>query len=154
MPLIAGWIRETVREPLIIGPDRESEQWVAAVAREATAPYVILEKTRHGDRSVEVSVPEIAKWRGRQPVLVDDIISTARTMIETVRHLKRAEAKPAICVAVHGIFAGHAYEDLVATGAEQVVTTNTIPHATNQIDVSGLLAQAIQPLALDGPASE
>ncbi len=154
MPLIAGWIRETVRQPLIIGPDRESEQWVAAVARQATAPYVILEKTRRGDRDVEVSVPEIAKWRDRQPVLVDDIISTARTMIETVRHLKRAEVKPAICVAVHGIFADHAYEDLVASGAEQVVTTNSIPHATNGIDVSGLLAQGVKTLALDDPASE
>lgn len=143
-PLIAGWIREAVERPLLVGPDAESEQWAAAVARDASAPHLVLQKTRRGDRDVEVSVPEIERWRGHTPVLVDDIVSTARTMIETVRHLVRAKMRAPVCVAVHGIFAGDAYRELLDAGASRIATANTVPHETNAIDVTGLLADAVR----------
>ena len=84
-PLIAEWIKANVTNPLIIGPDSESEQWVAAVASDVGAPYSVLEKVRHGDRDVEIRLKDLEQWKGRTPVLVDDIISTGRTMIEAVR---------------------------------------------------------------------
>jgi len=86
-------------------------------------------------------VPDVARWRGHTPVLVDDIVSTARTMIETLGHLQRAGLRAPVCVAVHGVFAGRAYEDLLAAGAERVATANTIPHVSNAIDVTKLLAE-------------
>ena len=142
-PLVAEWIQAEVERPLLVGPDSESGQWVADVARRASAPYVVLEKTRRGDRDVEVSVPDVERWRDHRPVLVDDIISTARTMIETVRRLKSADLPAPICVGVHAVFAGDAYRDLRAAGAERVVTSNTIAHESNQIDVSAAVAAAV-----------
>jgi ribose-phosphate pyrophosphokinase len=142
-PLIAEWIQAEIERPLLVGPDSESEQWVADVAARASAPYVVLEKTRRGDRDVEVSIPDVERWRDRRPVLVDDIISTARTMIETVRHLKRADLPAPICVGVHAVFAGDAYRALSGAGAERIVTTNAIAHESNGIDVSGAVATAV-----------
>lgn len=146
-PLIASWIKREVERPLLIGPDSESAQWVAAVANGADAPHVILEKTRRGDRDVEVSVPDIERWRDRTPVLVDDIVSTARTMIETVGHLKDLGMRPPVCVAIHGIFAGSAFEELHAAGATRIVTTNTVAHPCNAIDVTELLTNGVRSLA-------
>ena len=77
-PAVAQWIAENVRAPLLVGPDEESAQWVHTVAGLAGAPSVVLAKTRSGDREVTVSVPDVARWRDHTPVLVDDIISTAR----------------------------------------------------------------------------
>lgn len=141
-PLIAEWIRTEIPRPLLVGPDSESEQWVADVAQRASAPYLVLEKTRRGDRDVEVSVPEVGRWREHRPVLVDDIVSTARTMIETVQHLKRAGLRAPICMGVHGVFADGAYQALLGSGVERVVTTNTIVHESNAIDVSAAIARA------------
>ena len=143
-PLIAQWISDNVEAPLLIGPDRESEQWVAAVARGADAPHIVLRKQRRGDREVEVAVPELAQWRGRTPVLVDDIISTGQTMIETVKQL--GSLRPPVCIGVHGVFAGNAFEALMQAGAARVVTTNTIAHRSNGIDISGLLADGVRAL--------
>lgn len=142
-PLIAAWMRDNVERPLLVGPDAESAQWVAAVAGDVGAPHLVLDKIRRGDREVEVSAPEVVRWRDFTPVLVDDIVSTARTMIETVGQLRRAGMRPPVCVGVHGIFAGTAYQDLLRAGASRVVTTNTIPHESNAIDVTGLLADAV-----------
>jgi ribose-phosphate pyrophosphokinase len=141
-PLISDWIRSNIERPLLIGPDAESEQWVAAVARDAGAPHIVLQKNRHGDRDVEISVPDIERWREHTPVLIDDIISTGRTMIETIGHLMRTGMRPAICVGVHGIFAGNSFAELRHSGAAQIVTLNTVRHESNAMDVSGLLAEA------------
>lgn len=143
-PAIAAWVRSHVRNPLLIGPDGESAQWVAQVAADANAPWIVLEKHRLGDRTVEVSVPDLREWPGRTPVLVDDIISTARTQIRAVGHLRELGAPAPVCIGVHGIFADAALEELRAAGAASVVTCNTIAHATNAIDVSALLAHAIR----------
>jgi len=144
--LLADWIRAEVENPLLVGPDSESEQWVADVAHRADAPYVILEKTRHGDREVEISVPDVERWRNRQPVLVDDIISTARTMTETVEHFAAARLAVPVCVGVHAVFAGDAYQTLRAAGTDRVVTTDTIAHASNGISVGGPLVDALREL--------
>ena len=143
-PLVSAWIGSHVERPLLVGPDSESAQWVSEVAKAAGAPCVVLQKVRRGDRDVEVSVPEVARWQERTPVLVDDIISTAQTMMETVRHLRRAGLAPPVCIGTHGIFSGTAYEDLIAAGASRIVTCNTISHSSNAIDVSGLLAEEIR----------
>ncbi len=145
-PLLAAWIAQHVQSPLLVGPDEESAQWVEAVAKDAGAPFVVLEKRRNSDTDVEVTVPDVARWRDHAPVLVDDIVSTARTMIETLGHLNRAAMKPAICVGVHAVFAPGAYEALKAAGPARIVTANTIPHETNAIDVAPALAAAVQDL--------
>lgn len=141
---ISDWIKKHIEKPVLVGPDSESEQWVSEVAKNAGAPFLVLEKTRHGDRDVEVSVPQVEAYQNHTPVLVDDIISTARTMIETVGHLKRAGMKAPICIGVHAVFSGDAYWDLLNSGVEKVVTCNTVPHGSNAIDLSGLYVDFVQ----------
>jgi ribose-phosphate pyrophosphokinase len=143
-PAIAAWIRANVERPLVIGPDEESAQWVRAVALAAEAPHVVLRKVRRGDRDVEVSVPDVDRWRDRTPVLVDDIISTARTLVAAARHLSAAGLAPLVCIGAHAIFAGDAYEALLAAGAARVVTCNTIPHASNAIDIVPGIAEPVR----------
>ena len=142
-PTLATWIKEHIQQPLLIGPDEESMQWVKEVATLANAPYVVLNKTRFGDREVQVSLPEIEAYQNNIPVLVDDIISTARTMIETVQHLKKLTMQAPVCIGVHAVFADGAFEALSEAGAAQVVTCNTIPHLSNQIEINNLLAEVL-----------
>lgn len=143
-PILARWIRENVDLPILIGPDSESEQWVSEVARGADAPWLILQKTRRGDRDVSVSIPDIASLRGRTPVLVDDIISTARTMMAAIHHLSGQGLARPVCVGVHAIFSGNAHDELAAAGAARIITANTIPHASNAIDVTPAIADVLR----------
>lgn len=140
-PLVSKWIKQNVSNPLIIGPDAESEQWVSAVAADAGAPFTVLQKVRRGDRNVQVSFKDPVEFDGRTPVLVDDIISSGRTMIEAVRLVTVRGGRNPVCIAVHGLFADGSDAALTRTGA-RVITTNSIPHETNGIDVGGILADA------------
>ena len=145
-PLISQWVRAQVPNPLIIGPDSESEQWVSAVAKDAGAPYTVLDKVRRGDRDVAIYVKDLHDLDGRTPVLVDDIISSGRTMIEAARLIMEDGAITPVCIAVHGVFADNS-DILLAQAGARVVTSNSIPHKTNGIDVGGLLANSISQLA-------
>lgn len=141
--VIADWIKKNIRKPVLVGPDMESKQWVEEVAKKTNTPFLILEKLRRGDKDVEVSVPDIERYKDHTPVLVDDIISTARTMIKTVEQLNNAGMQPTVCIGVHALFSGDAYEELKKAEVEQIVTCNTIQHESNQIDISNLLIEAL-----------
>jgi ribose-phosphate pyrophosphokinase len=142
--ILSTWIKENIDKPVLIGPDSESEQWVAVIAKEVAAPYMILEKVRHGDYDVEVSIPEIAQYLTHTPVLVDDIISTAQTMLKTIKHLNVLKMQAPICIGVHGIFSADAYAQLQHAGVAKIVTSNSIEHVSNQIDLSKLLCDGIR----------
>lgn len=143
---MAQWIEQNIQTPLLVGPDEESAQWVRDVARRVGAPSTVLQKMRYGDREVEVSMPDVDRYKRHTPVLVDDIISTARTMIETVGHLRQLGLPAPVCIGVHGIFAGTAYQDLLQAGTARIVTTSSIPHSSNAIDLVPDLTAAVQEL--------
>ncbi len=95
---LAGWIRRHIVNPLLIGPDEESRQWVDGVARDATVPGVVLRKRRLGDMEVELELPDLSSFRGRVPVLVDDIISTGGTLIRATAVLRKAGFEAPYCL--------------------------------------------------------
>ena len=143
-PLLGAWIAANVRTALIIGPDEESRQWVESVAEAAHAPWLVISKTRVGDTQVVESALALGAHRSCTPVVVDDIISTGRTMLAAVEQLRAQHSIAPVCVTVHAVFAGDAYATLRAAGASRIVTTNTIPHESNRIDVAPAIARALQ----------
>lgn len=146
-PLIADWIRRHVPSPVVVGPDHESGQWVAAVAKQANAIHLVLNKNRTGDRKVQVSRLRHSDDNLGTPVVVDDIISTGQTMTATVARLREAGYPAPYCIAIHGIFADRAHQDLKRAGARRIVTCNTVTHVSNAIDVSGILAGSVRDAA-------
>ena len=146
-PKLSSWIREHVSDAIVIGPDSESEQWVSAVASAAGVPFTTLDKTRHGDRDVEIKIPDVERWRNRRAVLVDDIISSGRTMEVAIKQLVALGFAPPVVLGVHGLFADDAFQRLKEAGASQIVSTNSVPHPSSEIDISEVLESATASLA-------
>lgn len=147
--VIGAWIRANVERPLVVGPDEESRQWAAEIGRLAGAPFVTFGKERHGDRDVTLSVPALDRWRGRQPVLVDDIISSGATAESAALALARAGFAPPDLIAVHGLFVDDSFHRL-APLTRQILTTDSIAHPTNGLSVAPLVAAAMAELARSG----
>ncbi len=143
---ISSWIKNEIENPIIIGPDKESEQWISSIAKNINAPYIVAEKIRKGDREVEIVIPDLEKYRDKTFVLVDDIIATAKTMMETIQHLKKQAMKPPVCIGIHGIFSGNSYEELIKSGVRTIVTCDTVKHVSNAITVGPLLGDQLKKL--------
>lgn len=141
-PLLAAWISANVDRPVILGPDSESEQWVKEIAALAGIPCVIFDKKRLGDRDIRLAMPDLSEWIGFQPVLVDDIVSSGATMLEAAsRLLEMGFPRPA-CMAVHALFTDQTAVRL-ANSTAQLVTTDSVAHASNRLLLAPLLAAAI-----------
>lgn len=142
-PCLADWIGSNVAKPFLIGPDEESRQWVASVAAACGAPFAIFRKERMGDREVRTTPPQLTLPDDATPIVLDDIISSGNTMVETLRLLPSLASRTPIAMAVHGIYADDARTAILATGA-RLVTTNSVPAADGTIDLSALIAESLR----------
>ncbi len=145
---IRRWLAGTAPEPVLVGPDAESRQWVAEIADPLGYPRLIGTKERRGDREVEVRLPA-ADLRGRRVILLDDVASTGRTLVQAARAVAAAGATRIEALVTHALFVDDALERMAAAGIGRVVSTDSVPHATNAIALAPLLARGWQALATD-----
>lgn len=142
-PLLADWLKGQTKL-LLVGPDAESEQWVAQIAAHSGHPFVIGAKQRFGDRDVQVTLPDLNAYHQYTAVIIDDVIASGQTLLKCIAALQAQGIKAIKCVAVHGIFSDGADRQLLAAGLDELVTTNTIAHSSNGIDIASLLVAPIQ----------
>lgn len=149
-PALARWLREK-KDLLLIGPDAESEQWVSDIAKQCGHPFAIGTKQRYGDRKVKITLPDIEAYSSHTAVIIDDVISSGYTILECINTLKTKGFVHIQCAAVHGIFADGVDTNLISAGLEALVTTNTIVHHTNAIDMAPLLVTAVEAFISETP---
>ena len=137
--LIAQHIQKKIKDPVIIGPDWESYQWAEAIAKQIQVPVTVLKKTRFSSRKVKVKMIKAIPVKGKDVVIVDDIISTGHTIAEAAKQARRKGAKSITAICVHGLFVEKAIEKLKKAGVSKVISTNTIEHKTNGINVDELV---------------
>lgn len=140
---LARWL-EAKEGLLLVGPDAESEQWVSDIAKRSGHPFVIGEKKRLGDRRVEITLPALDTHQNKTAVIIDDVISSGQTILQCIAALRAKGFNKIQCAAVHGIFADGVDQQLIGAGLEALVTTNTIVHHSNSIDISELLIAPIE----------
>jgi ribose-phosphate pyrophosphokinase len=142
-PVFSDYIQKTHPSAIIIGPDWESSQWAKSIADRIGHESIILSKKRYSSTLVRTIIhAEPKHFKGRDVVIVDDIISTGNTMIEPIKQLKKFGAKKITCVTVHGVFTKNALGRLRKLGVG-VISTNTIQNPVSKIDIAPLIADAL-----------
>jgi ribose-phosphate pyrophosphokinase len=139
---MSHYLDEHLESPILIGPDEESEQWVAAIAQRNDLEFQVAHKQRFGDSDVKVCLPE-ACYRGRHVVLVDDMVSTGQTLAATSMELVRYQPASITVMVTHALFVKDALARIRAAGVDQVWSCDSIRHATNRITLANSLAGAL-----------
>lgn len=144
VPSMVTFLRDNSDNPILIGPDRESEQWVAALAKARQFDYAVCHKQRLSDRRVHVALPENVSVTKREAVIVDDMVTTGHTLAETARALLNAGAAKVHCLVTHPLFVDEAEKLLHQAGVTHIWSTDSITHSTNAIALAPLLAQSLR----------
>ncbi|MGD0690425.1 MAG: ribose-phosphate diphosphokinase [Candidatus Bathyarchaeia archaeon] len=145
MPLLADYVKKTgeVQKPLVIGPDTEAEQWAKIAADRLGTDYDVFEKKRLGDDHVEVR-PRRSNAKGRDVLIVDDIISTGGTIVEASKILLSQGANKVAVACTHPILAPGALEKIQNARVVSVVGTDTVPSPISRVSVAPLIASEIK----------
>jgi len=137
------FLAEVMGNPLLIGPDEESEQWVASIAANKGYDYAVAKKKRTGDYSVDVDLPHI-NYEGRDVVLVDDIASSGQTLVDAATKLQKEKAGSVSVLVTHALFAEGAEKKLKQAGVKHIWSTDSVIHTSNCIYLDRLLAETMQ----------
>lgn len=141
-PLLGDLIAKQHLHPLLIGPDAESAQWVAAAAQKYGLEFGVCEKIRHGDHDVEITLPPIPV-KGRAVVLLDDVASSGQTLARAAQLLLAAGAASVDVAVTHALFAGDALNVLENAGISQIWSTDCIRHESNAVSMSSAIAMSL-----------
>lgn len=142
-PLLSDLIASKHQQPLLIGPDEESGQWLAQAAQRHGFEYGVCHKTRHGDRNVEIVLPPLT-IKGRAVVLIDDVASSGHTLAGAARLLIAAGAASVDVAVTHALFAGDALQVIQSAGVGDVWSTDCITHPSNAVSMAPAIAAALR----------
>ena len=141
-PLLADLIADRRDNPLLMGPDEESAQWVAQAADHHGFDHGVCHKIRRGDKDVQIALPEIPV-KGRAVVLLDDVASSGHTLAGAARLLLGAGAASVDVAVTHALFAGDALQIILQAGVSEVWSTDCIAHPSNAVSMANSIAATL-----------
>jgi len=135
----------------IVSPDAGGVERARAYAKRLDAELAIIDKRRSGDGHAEV-MHVVGEVKDRVCVLLDDIIDTAGTLLQSSRALQRSGAASVMACAVHGVLSGPALQRIEDSPLDKLIITDTIPlrpefeqsSKVRVLSVASLLGRAIQ----------
>ncbi len=126
-PVIIDYLgKKDLQDPVIVSPDAGGVERARAIAKRLKAGLAIIDKRRDGP-NVTVFMRLIGEVKGKDTVIIDDMIDTAGTLIQAVEALRREGARRIIACGVHPVLSGPAVERIKSSAIEEVVVTNSIP---------------------------
>jgi ribose-phosphate pyrophosphokinase len=144
---------------VVVAPDAGRVKLNKLFASKMGADLAILNKERPAQQVAEINYV-IGDVKGKTAVIVDDIIGTAGTLKAAADAVKDAGASRVYAAATHGLFSGNAFDNLIASGFEQVVVTDTVPLPPGAPDFvkvlscADLLTSSIRQIFTDGSVSD
>ncbi len=113
-------------ELVIVSPDAGGMERARAYSKRLNAALAIIDKRRERANSSEV-MNLIGDVRGKDAVLIDDMVDTAGTLTQAAAALKEKGARRVLAYAVHPVLSGPALKRLASSQLEELVVTDTIP---------------------------
>jgi ribose-phosphate pyrophosphokinase len=129
---------------VLVGPDEESQSWVADLAGRLGLAHLVASKTRRSDCSAEISFAYPNFFAGRPALLIDDIVSSGGTLMACAKALRAAGATTIDAVVTHALFAPETVGKLFEAGIRSIKSTDSVAHSSNAIALDGVLARALR----------
>jgi ribose-phosphate pyrophosphokinase len=149
IPSLSQYVKKNLNlsSPVVISPDFGSSRRTEAFATLYGAEHLQFAKER--DRvtgEVKIDAGEL-NVKGRDIIIVDDMISTGGTIRAAAERLRQAQASRIVVGCVHPLLLGDAYEKLIEAGVDEIIGTNTVPSKVSKVDATEPLASYLRNVA-------
>ena len=143
---------------VVVAPDAGRAKMARSYADILEAPMAIIDKRRTSNDENAVADHLIGDVDGRRALIVDDEVSSGRSLAEAVRTVLRGGARAVYAAVTHAVLTGNAVERLEAAGLSELVVTNSLPIGNRHpiitvLSVAPLFAEAISRIHSGGSIS-
>ena len=162
IPMIAEYFsKKDVSNTVIVSPDHGGVNRARRVAERLNLPLAIIDKRRTGPNVAEV-MNIVGDVKGKNCLMIDDMIDTAGSAHAGARALKENGAKSISIACTHGVFSHPAEERLLDGTFDEIVTTNSIPltgkmkesDKVTVLSLAHLIAKVIKSIEEGAPVSQ
>ena len=143
--LLEHFQKEDYKDVVVVSPDAGGVERARAFAKRIDAALAIIDKRREVVNKAEI-MNIIGEVRGKHVLLLDDMIDTAGTIVQTAQACIDNGALSAIAGCTHAVLSGPALERLQNSCLSEVVVTNTIPLNGREKHCAKLRALSVAPL--------
>jgi len=145
IPELAKYFKKMkLKDALVVSPDMGGALRAKKFASMLQTNFIALKKSRNRNTGKVVIQSSKVDVRGKDLILVDDIISTGGSIVKAAQFLKRQKCKRVFVACTHGLFVGDAEKKIKNAGVSCIISTNTIPRNTSKVDISGVIADSIR----------
>jgi ribose-phosphate pyrophosphokinase len=147
---MAAFLKQHFTDPVLIGPDEESVQWVKSIAKVHHWHYAIANKQRFGDNKVEVSFPanlsdnRSLSLKNRDVIIVDDIASTGKTLEQTALQIRQQEPSSISVIITHAFFPDDVITRLGKIGVDNIWSSDSVLHSSNAYSIVDTIAKQLR----------
>jgi ribose-phosphate pyrophosphokinase len=148
--LIDYFARKQISDLMVVAPDIGSVKMARAYAKRLGAELGLVDKRRPRPDAVEL-MNLIGDVEGKNVVMFDDVVTTARTLCQAAEAIKQAGARSVRAGVTHGVFGPTAFERIAKSPIEELVVTDSLNHDemplpanVKELTVAGLLGEAVQ----------
>jgi ribose-phosphate pyrophosphokinase len=142
--------KKGLKNIVAVSPDVGGIKMARAYSKRMNADLAIVDKRRKNDSESEV-MNILGEVKGKNVVIIDDMVATAGSLVEAASAVKRAGAKSIIAAITHPVLCEPAMERLKRSCIEELIVTDTIPITDAKKDkrikvlsVAPLLGEAIR----------
>ena len=134
-----------LKKPLVISPDQGGKERAEKFALQFGTDFIALNKQRNRKTGkVQIKNEGLDEVKGRDVILVDDMISTGGSIIKATEFLKKQNCKRVFVACTHALLRNGAEKKIKSAGVTKIISTNTIPGKTSFVDISNSIAKAIK----------
>jgi len=145
IPELAKYFKKMkLKNALVVSPDMGGSLRAKKFASLLNIGFIALKKSRNRNTGKVLIQSSKVNVRGKDLILVDDIISTGGSIIKAAQFLKRQKCKRVFVACTHGLFVEGAEKKIKKAGVSRIISTNTIPRGTSKVDVSGVITESIR----------
>lgn len=161
MPIIAKYFKEkNLEDVCIVSPDHGSVTRARNMAEYFNCPIAIVDKRRPEPNKSEI-MNIIGDIKGKNCIILDDMIDTAGTITNAANVIKEMGAKNVYAGATHGVFSGPALERIEASSICELALLNTVPVPEDKkldkmtmLSVAPIFAEAMTRVFTNGSISK
>lgn len=156
MPAIAEYLKEFTTDPIIIAPDKGALGFAEEISEILECNCTYLKKVRLGPDKVETTIADIdesdddsskvqiSSVKGKQAIIIDDIIATGGTIVNAINILKEHGAVSVNVCCVHPTLVNDAVSKIYAAGATDLAGTDTLKSEVSSISLAKILANHLK----------
>ena len=146
IPDLIGYFKKiNLKNPLVVSPDQGGKERAKEFAKKFGSEFIALKKKRNRKTGkVQIKTEGLDGVRGRDVILVDDMISTGGSIIKATEFLKKQKCNRVFVACTHALLMNDAEKKIRKAGVTKIISTNTIPGKTSIVDISGTIAKAIK----------